>query len=242
MKRNNNSDSLVKFLLQAGILLFCITVSGNITAETLKYPNTVSALQMRYADELHAHATYGRYAQKAQDEGYPNVAHLFRSLAASEAVHGKNFKRILKELGQDPVPPKMPVPAIELTTTKEHLKHATTVEAEEIDKEYPKILQSITSENHQDAIQNIQYAWESEKQHRDLIVKIQKAVSNWFSLVISRIEGRAAHYYICQVCGSTLTEVPEKHCPICNHSIENYIEVKGFPKINKKSSDNLFDF
>ena len=227
-------------LLQCSMLLVSIFTCSHAVAETSAFPKTVNALQQRYADEISAHRKYGLYAQKAHAEGYPNVAHLFRSLAASEAVHGKNFKRILETLGQQAIVPEMS--EIEILTTKEHLKHATTVEAEEIDKEYPKILDSIASENHQQAIESIRYAWESEKQHRDLIVKIQKAISNWFSLVISRIEGRAAHYYVCQVCGSTLTEVPENHCPICNHEIKHYKEVPGFPAIKKKPEAGFLDF
>jgi len=220
------------------VVLFCL--SGNLLAETQDYQNTINALQIRYADEVQAHRKYGLYAHKAQQEGYPHVAHLFRSLAASEAIHAKNFKSSLKALGQEPKPPTMH--EIEVTTTKHHLKHATTVEAEEIDQEYPKILASISPENYQPAIESITFAWESEKQHRDLIVKIQKAVSNWFRLVISRIEGKSARYFVCQVCGSTLTEVPATHCPICNHSNENYSEVQGFPKVKKKPSTNILDY
>ncbi len=240
MKARKKNYFLLKFLFPAGMLILCFLTSTNVSADPGEYPNTIKALQTRYADEIHAHRKYGLYAQKAQEDGYPNVAHLFRSLAASEAVHGQNFKRILIDLGQEPVLPE--ISEINISTTKQHLKHATTVEAEEIDNEYPKILAGIASEDHQVAIESIRYAWESEKQHRDLIVKIQEAVSNWFRLVISRIENRAAHYYVCHVCGSTLTEVPENFCPICNHSIENYIEVKGFPVENKKQAEDIFDY
>jgi len=91
-------------------------------------------------------------------------------------------------------------------------------------------------------IESITFAWESEKQHRDLIIKIQKAVSNWFRLVISRIEGKSARYFVCQVCGSTLTEIPENHCPICNHSNDKYTEVQGFPKVKREPSTNILGF
>jgi rubrerythrin len=237
MMHSNDIKSLFKILFQTVSFVIFIAISSSISAETQQYQNTINALQTRYADEINAHREYGLYAQKAQEEGYPHVAHLFRSLAASEAIHAKNFKRTLKELGQEIIPPL--ITDIEISMTKEHLKHATTVEAEEIDREYPVILERILSENHQAAIENITFAWESEKQHRDLIVKIQEAISNWFRLVISRIEGRSAHYYVCQVCGSTLTEVPQNHCPICNHPAENYLEVLGFPKV-KKAPGNIF--
>ena len=36
-----------------------------------QYPQTASALQERYADEVTAHQKYGAYATHALDEGYP---------------------------------------------------------------------------------------------------------------------------------------------------------------------------
>jgi rubrerythrin len=194
-------------------------------ADSGAYPKTIEALQARYVDEVTAHQKYHAYALRAEEEDHPNVAHLFRALAASEAVHARNFKTLLGQLGAEVPRPDV---KFEVTNTQDHLQRATAVEADEIDREYPAILEKIRPEGHEEAIRFITYAWQAEKQHRDLIVKIQKASKRWFNFLVEHIEAEHAHYYVCDVCGSTLTEIPAA-CPICAHDASHYSEVAGFP-------------
>ena len=223
------------------ILLFMAGLAANYSeADTpeLVYPKTITALQNRYVDEVTAHQKYNAYAQRALKESYPNIAHLFRSLAASEAVHARNFKKLLLDLGVEvKLPEKLDY---KVASTKANIRHATTVEANEIDRKYPAILESISSENHGYAIRFITYAWKAEKQHRELIHKIRKASKRFFGIVAERIEGEPTRYYVCQVCGSTLTELPAKICPICEHAASEYEEVPGYPG-NAKPEDPFED-
>jgi rubrerythrin len=209
-----------------GLLL--LLLAGTAAAGPDAYPQTIAALQERYADEVQAHQKYAAYAAHADQEGYPHIAHLFRALAASETVHARNFANLLKELGATPQPPEV---RIKISSTRRHLKQATGVEAEEIDTEYPAILERIRPEGHQGAIESITWAWQAEKQHRELIIKIRKAASSFFGLLVSRIEGAASRYYVCQICGSTLNEPPAGQCPICAHAAEHYQEVPGYPGV-----------
>lgn len=206
--------------------LLCVVPPGVAAAgDPSLYPNTISALQARYADEVIAHRKYGAYATHALDEGYPAIAHLFKTLAASEGVHARNFAELLRDLGQTPVRPS---PQVELSETREHLRQAASVEAEEIDQEYPAILERIKGEQHEQAIRFITYAWRAEQQHRDLILKIRKGASWFFGTLVDRIEGNPSRYYVCQVCGSTVTELPTGQCPICDHPPQQYREVVPF--------------
>jgi rubrerythrin len=209
------------------LLMGFLMLSPCLAADPGAYPLTVSALQDRYADEVAAHAKYNAYAEKALGEGYPNVAHLFRSLAASEAVHARNFKALLEGLGARDM--ELPAPEFAIETTRTHLQTATAVEAHEIDTEYPAILGRIRPEHHEEAIKFITYAWHAERQHRDLILKIKSAASRWFGFLIDRIEGDPTRYYVCQICGSTLNEIPAAYCPICGHPVSHYKEVPGYP-------------
>jgi rubrerythrin len=190
---------------------------------------TIEALKDRYQDEVSAHQAYVAYADRACREGYPNIAHLFKSLAASEGVHARNFKKLLQELKVDIQSIPMPK-AQEAGSTRSNLKHATTVERDEIDHEYPAILKRIASEANHDAITSITYAWKAEQQHRDLIVKIYNAAKRWFGLLVGRIEGGESHYHVCSICGSTLTEIPQDKCPICAQSVSHYREVVAYPE------------
>lgn len=201
-------------------------------------PETIAAMQERYADEIRAHQQYGAYARHALEEGYPNIAHLFRALAHSEAIHARNFGRVLEQLGAKPEAPELDV---QLTTTRDHLEKATAIEADEIDVQYPSVLARLQSEGHQAAIDNTTWAWQAEKQHRDLIIKIRDVASTWFGLLVSRIEGEPRHYHVCQICGSTLDEPPVAMCPICRHPAAHYQEVPWQPGAERKPEPSAWD-
>jgi rubrerythrin len=213
--------------ITATLCIVLLAATSAFLAGAGAYPLTREALGQRYVDEVRAHTKYLSYAHQACAEGYPNIAHLFLSLGASEAVHARNFQGLLLELGMKPKSP--PPGAAAVKTTRENLRVATEVERDEIDKEYPAILEKIQPEDHKAAIDNITYAWEAEKQHRDLIVKIQKAAKGYFELLVGKIEGEPTHYHVCRICGSTLTEVPDKVCPICGRPVKHYREVPPFP-------------
>ena len=212
--------------LRLGLTVFLMQAAAAWAA-----PNalTIEALKDRYQDEVSAHSAYAAYAERACAEGYPNIAHLFKGLAASEGVHARNFKDLLTELKADANAIAMPE-LQEVSTTRDNLKHASAVEREEIDHEYPDILERIAGEEHQDAITSITYAWKAEQQHRDLIVKINKAASRFFGLLVGRIEGGESHYHVCSICGSTLTGLPAGQCPICAHPVSSYREVEPYPQ------------
>jgi rubrerythrin len=227
--RNTATD---KYIWLAGLVL--ILLAGNAAAAPDAYTKTIEALQDRYADEMRAHQQYGAYARHALQEGYPNIAHLFRALAASEAVHARNFATLLEELGVSPQHPEI---TVEVSSTRRHLQQATDVEAAEIDTEYPAILERIREEGHHKAIESITWAWKAEQQHREMILKIRKAASIFFGLLVSRIEGDPSRYYVCQICGSTLSALPDGQCPICNHAAEHYQEVPGFPGAARQAEE-----
>ena len=79
---------------------------------------------------------------------------------------------------------------VEASGTKENLNRATKVELQEIDTEYPQSIKKIELEKHEGAIRNITYAWESEKQHRELIRKIQSCTGVFFGMLSKKIEER----------------------------------------------------
>ena len=187
------------------------------------YTETVQALQERYQDEVEAHVSYSAFSDKALADGYPNSAYLFKSLAASEAIHARNFKHILDALGAGVHWEALQPRPVE--STRSNILHATGVEADEIDHRYPAILARIKPENHQAAIDNLAWAWEAEKQHRKLLGRMQDAANKWFKFLIAHIEGEYVDYHVCQICGSTLVERPAEHCPICGQPTSHYQQI-----------------
>jgi len=216
-------------LIAALLMVQMISMTSQTHAQPAEsYSQTIEALQQRYADEILAHRKFVAYSKQACEEGYRNIAHLFKSLAASEAIHARNFKKILSDLGVKP-DPSLISGKITVASTSHNLKHAANVERDEIDREYPDILASIRPENHQEAITFIGYAWQAEKQHRKQIVKIEKAAIRWFGILVDRIEGKDTTYNICNVCGSTLNEKPAKTCPICKSDVSHYRSIAHWP-------------
>ena len=211
-----------KIFLPLLILLFFISTS--FVGAQSKYPETVYALQERYRDEIHGVHEYLAYAKKALSEDYPNIAYLFASLAASESVHARNFKRLLSDL--EVQVEEIPKPEFKVSSTKKNLNHAATVEIEEIDHEYPRLIEYIKPENHEGAIRNIMYAWQAEKQHQHLLKNVLSGTGTFFEVLAKKIEKTDIQFFVCQRCGSTLTELPEDVCPICRGPVAAYKEVE----------------
>ena len=59
---------------------------------------TKDALQQAYAGEAKAALRLRVYADKAEQEGYPQIAKLFRVIAWSEEIHGARAFKVLKEI------------------------------------------------------------------------------------------------------------------------------------------------
>ena len=212
-----------RFLLFIIGSLSFLFLSPPVSAQT-NYSKTISILRDAYIGEVNAHYTYIAYAQKANTENYPNIAYLFMSLSISESIHARNFKDILSALNVEVN--DISKPELKVSSTRKNLKKATQVELNEIDNQYPKFIQMIKAENHQEAIRSITYAWESEKQHRDLIRKIKSGTGIFFGALTKKIESTSVIYYVCQKCGSTLTELPTDHCPVCKDSVSQYIKLQ----------------
>ena len=56
------------------------------------------ALQQAYVGEAKAALRLKVYAQKAEEEGFKQIARLFRVIAFSEAIHGARALRVLKDI------------------------------------------------------------------------------------------------------------------------------------------------
>jgi rubrerythrin len=189
-------------------------------AAVAAYPHSVAALQQGVAAETRAHQRYVLFGRLAREAGYEGIAYLYTALATSELIHAENYRRILGELG---VPVREPEPAAPpVGDTKANLIYAAERELHSIETTYPKILAMLQPENHDRALQAVHYSWASHKQHLDIINKIRKWSPSFFEKVAKRIDENTDHYYVCEICGSTVVELPEEPCPVCNQGPSHY--------------------
>jgi len=147
-------------------------------------------LQEAFAGESQANRKYLAFAQKAEQEGYHQVAKLFRAAAEAETVHAHNHLRAMKGV----------------RSTTENLKEAVDGETAEFRHMYPRMIAEAQAEGDKEALRTFNFANEVEKVHAQLF---QKALDN--------LDNKAeADIYVCQVCGHTVEGEPPDKCPICN--------------------------
>lgn len=151
---------------------------------------TEEFLKEAFAGESQANRKYLAFAKKADDEGYPQVARLFRAAAEAETVHAHNHLRALKGIG----------------STADNLKEAIEGETHEFEHMYPEMIETAKAEEAKEALRSFEWANEVEKIHADLYKKLLDSLGG---------EVSEYAYYVCPVCGYTAEgEAPER-CPVC---------------------------
>jgi rubrerythrin len=150
---------------------------------------SVANLKEAFAGESQANRKYLAFAEKADREGYPQVARLFRAAAEAETVHALNHLRALKAIG----------------STAENLKEAISGEVAEFQEMYLRMIAASQAEGHKEAERTFNFANEVEKIHAQLF---QKALKN-----LERKE--VVDIHVCAVCGYTVEGEPPDICPVC---------------------------
>jgi rubrerythrin len=210
------------FLCQVGALLAGVTVSKLAIAATEQHVQTIAAIVYAFQRETDAQRRYVDFARVASQEGYKGIAYMFTAFAASEGVHARNFKGLVTRLGgQATAAPT----TIKAGKTKQNLIAAVDDEIDSIDDLYPRTLERIKPEGNSEAARLVKFAWESERQHRDLIQKIRRYSPMLFEQVAKAIDDKTGLYFVCQTCGSTLSKVPSPNCPVCASAPEQYHQV-----------------
>ena len=152
---------------------------------------TYDDLMAAFAGESQANRKYLAYASKAESDGLPQVARLFRAVAHAETIHALNHFRRAGEVG----------------TTEENLKAAMTGEHYESTEMYPGFMKDAEEEGNTKALKSFHWANEAEKVHEVLYKEALEALGK---------PGEEYDYYICPVCGYTHKRSAPEKCPVCN--------------------------
>lgn len=212
-----------KFVRTAGGALTGLWATGRWSvAHAQAYPQTVAALSYAFQRETDAHRRYAEFAGVASKEGYKGIAYMFTAFAASEGVHLRNFRNLVAQLGGQVVAAPT---AMQTGSTKQNLIAAVDDEIDAIDSLYPRTLERIQPEGHGEAARLVKFAWESERQHRELIQKIRRYTPMMFETVAKTIDDKTGLYFVCGTCGSTLNKIPDPSCPVCSGSPAQYQRV-----------------
>lgn len=158
-------------------------------------------LMAAFAGESQARNKYIAFAKKADDEGYPAAAKLFRAAAEAELVHAQNHFRA----------------ASEVKTTAENLQSAIQGENYESTTMYPPMLENAKAEGAKRAEVSFDYALKVEKVHEALYREAAGSLSK---------DAEVFDYYVCPVCGYTHPRNAPDKCPVCNTPGAKFTQVK----------------
>jgi len=164
---------------------------------------TTENLQEAFAGESQANRLYLAFAKKADLEGNPQVAKLFRAAAAAETIHAHAHLRVLGGVKE----------------TTENLKTAIEGEGHEFTTMYPGFLEEAIKEGNKQAEISFKNALAVEEIHHGLYSKALVAVESGSDL-------EATPIYVCPVCGNTVEGAAPEKCPICNVPGEKFAEIK----------------
>lgn len=156
-----------------------------------------------FAGESQANRRYLAFAKKAETDGYPAVAKLFRAAAEAETVHAHAHLRAAGGI-QD---------------TIANLKEAIAGEHYEFTDMYPGMIETAKAEGKDLALKGFEYANEVEKEHHDLYSQALAAIEAGHDIEDLKI-------YVCPVCGHTEVGVRSEKCPICGVPGNTFIEVE----------------
>ena len=162
---------------------------------------TEANLKEAFAGESQANRKYLAFAKKAEQEGFTNIARLFRTAAEAETIHALGHLSALDGI----------------KSTAENLKAAVEGETFEYVEMYPPMVKEAQTENHK-AKRMFDYALKAEAVHATLYKLALEAASQGKDL-------SETNFYLCPVCGHIEMGKPPAVCPICGVKGEKYIQV-----------------
>ncbi len=154
--------------------------------------NTNENLQAAFAGESQASRKYLYFAEKADADGQPQVARLFRAASEAETVHARNHLNAMNGIG----------------SVADNLKAAVSGEHYEFTEMYPGFITQADTEKNTRARISFNWANKVEQVHHTLYQKALQSVQ-------SGQKPAATPIFVCENCGNTVEGEAPDVCPIC---------------------------
>lgn len=164
--------------------------------------STPENLQAAFAGESQANRKYLAFAGKAEAEGFPQIARLFRAAAAAETVHAHAHLRVMGGVKD----------------TKQNLQAAIDGEGYEFQQMYPQFIREAEAEGSKPALVSFRNANAVEETHYHLFREALETLAAGKDLT-------AASIHVCDVCGHTAVGEAPEQCPVCGAPRKRFKEV-----------------
>jgi rubrerythrin len=154
-------------------------------------------MNQAYVGEAKAALRLKVYAQKAEEEGYKQMAKLFRVIAFSEEIHGARALRVLREI----------------KSTEENLAASFESETQVAEVAYDKFVKLAEKTGDKEAVLHFSQSRDVEETH----AKLYKQAMSHF------MEERETNYYVCKICGYVADGTLPDECPVCGAKKEQFV-------------------
>jgi len=162
---------------------------------------TADNVHTAFVEEAKAHGRLKIFADRADKEGFPQIGHLFRAVAASESVHARRHFSLLESSVGD---------------TEENLQRAFHAETGIASVEYKRMLREAHEDGEKGAALFFSHARDVEEFHANLY---QKALDHV-------IWERETEYHLCTVCGFLADGGAPEKCPVCGARSERFRKIE----------------
>ncbi|MBW2599727.1 MAG: rubrerythrin family protein [Deltaproteobacteria bacterium] len=155
------------------------------------------AMHQAYTGESKAALRLKVFAEKAKEDGYPQLAKLFSVISFSEEIHGKKALRLLREI----------------KSTEENLADSFESETRVAGVAYDNFIKRAEEVGDKAASLYFSQSKDVEEVHAKLYKEALDHV----------IEERETTYHVCTVCGYVSDGVLPEKCPVCGVGKEKFV-------------------
>jgi len=159
-------------------------------------------LYTAFVGEAKAHRRLLAFARRADEEGYPDVARLFRAVAHAEGIHAD---RVLHLLGEAVV-----------RSSEENLQASFERESTVSQVAYNQFIAEAESEGDRRAALVFSQARDVEESHAALYKQALGCL----------LREDPCTYAVCDVCGYVAEGSPPDECPICGAKREQFVTIE----------------
>jgi rubrerythrin len=177
-----------------GALMYQFILYEKVPAELEK------SLKEAFAGESKAHVRNTAFARKAENDGFDQIAKLFRAVAEAEKIHATEYLKYLEGV---------------VGETEDNLKAAFENEIKANTEIYPPLIKQAMDLKREDVAGSFSRARDVEERHSVLYKEALNAM----------VTEQEADYYVCGVCGYVFNRELPDECPVCKSKKENFRRV-----------------
>ncbi|MFZ5586512.1 MAG: rubredoxin-like domain-containing protein [Thermodesulfobacteriota bacterium] len=160
-------------------------------------PELEAKLRAAFAGESQAYVRNLAFARRADEEGFGQVARLFKAVAEAERVHADEYLKFLEGVAG---------------STEENLKRAFENEIKAKQDIYPGLVKEAFRLGREDVAWSFIRSRDVEGRHADLYKAALGALVN----------DRELDYHVCSACGYVFDAQPPDECPVCKSPREKF--------------------